>query len=209
MSWPESFTVYVVDDDPAVRDSLALMLGLEGYRVALFADAESFLRAFSDSWAGCVVADIRLPGMSGVDLQARVRERGSRLPFVVITGHADVATARRAFHASAVDFLEKPFDHGQLRAAIETAFAREDRRVQDAQTRLRDEAQLALLTPREREVFEQVARGGHAREIAAALGISPRTVEVHKARVMAKLGVHNIAELVRLAVAVERPGESE
>lgn len=200
-------TVYVVEDDPAVRDSLALMLGLAGYRSALFADAEAFLGAWRPAWTGCVVADLRLPGASGVELQAALRERGSRLPFIIVTAHGDVATARTAFHAEAVDFLEKPFDRAQLLAAIEIAFAREERRMSQARSRAADDARLASLTPREREVMERTARGMHAKEIASDLGISTRTVEVHKARVMAKLGVRNVAELVRVAMEASPPEE--
>jgi RNA polymerase sigma factor (sigma-70 family) len=190
--------VYVVDDDASIRDSLALMLGLAGYATRLFADAESFLVAFDRSWSGCVVADLRLPGLSGLELQARIREHGSTIPVVIITAHGDVPAARAAFRAQAVDFIEKPFDDSQLRSAIDTAFALEGERLYSAELRREDEAKLALLTPREREVLEQVVTGLHAKEIAAALGISPRTVEVHKTRIMEKLGVRNIAELVRL-----------
>ena len=190
--------VYVVDDDASIRDSLALMLGLGGYVTRLFADAETFLAAFDPDWAGCVVADLRLPGMSGTDLQAKVRERGSALPFVVITAHGDVPAARTAFRAQAVDFIEKPFDEAQLRGAIDTAFALESERLGGAELRRADEARLARLTPREREVLEHAVSGLHAKEIAAALGISPRTVEVHKMHIMEKLEVRNIAELVRL-----------
>jgi RNA polymerase sigma factor (sigma-70 family) len=194
-------TVYVVDDDAAVRDSLALMLGLAGYRTALFADAEALLLAWRAEWAGCVVADLRLPGRSGTELQTELHNRGSTLPVVIITAHGDVPAARAAFHAEAVDFIEKPFDQAQLRAAIEKAFAREGHRLSLAEERAADAARLAALTPREREVLEHAARGLHAKEIAAALGISPRTVEVHKTRIMEKLGVRNVAELVRLAIA--------
>jgi RNA polymerase sigma factor (sigma-70 family) len=190
--------VYVVDDDASVRDSLALMLGLAGYATRLFADAESFLAAFDPAWSGCVVADLRLPGMSGIELQARVRERGSALPFVIITAHGDVPAARAAFLGRAVDFVEKPFDDAQLRGAIDTAFALETRRLDEAELRRADEQKLARLTAREREVLEHAVQGKHAKEIAAALGISPRTVEVHKMRIMEKLGVRNVAELVRL-----------
>jgi FixJ family two-component response regulator len=197
-------TVFVVDDDAAVRDSLALMLGLSGYRAALFADAEAFLEAWQPAWAGCVVADLRLPAMSGVELQAAMRARGSRLPFIIITAHGDVASARAAFRAEAVDFLEKPFEHGQLRAAIENAFSKEKLRLRrDAEA-----GRLCALTPRERDVLEQAAKGLHAKEIAANLGISPRTVEVHKTRIMEKLGVRNVAELVRFALAAA-PRDSE
>ena len=193
-----SLVVYVVDDDASIRDSLALMLGLAGYATRLFADAESFLVAFEADWAGCVVADLRLPGLSGIELQARVRGRGSAIPFVIITAHGDVPAARAAFRAQAVDFIEKPFEDLQLRSAIETAFALESERLGSAELRRADAAKLASLTPREREVLEHAVNGLHAKEIASALGISPRTVEVHKTRIMEKLEVRNIAELVRL-----------
>jgi FixJ family two-component response regulator len=195
--------VYLVDDDPSIRDSLALMLGLGGYSTRLFADAESFLASFTPEWAGCVVADLRLPGMSGIELQAQLRQRGSRIPFVIITAHGDVPAARAAFRAEAVDFIEKPFDAAQLRTAIDTAFALERQRIEGAELRRGDAEKLARLTSREREVLEQAARGLHAKEIAAALGISARTVEAHKTRIMEKLEVRNIAELVRFALASE------
>ena len=196
-----SLVVYVIDDDASIRDSLALMLGLAGYSTRLFADAESFLSAFDKAWFGCVVADLRLPGLSGVELQAQVRERGSAIPFVIITGHGDIPAARTAFRAQAVDFIEKPFDDAQLRSAIDMAFALELQRLDGAQAGRAHAEKLARLTSREREVLELAARGLHAKEIAAALGISPRTVEVHKTRLMEKLEVRNIAELVRFAVA--------
>jgi RNA polymerase sigma factor (sigma-70 family) len=196
--------VYVVDDDPSIRDSLALMLGLGGYATRLFADAESFLVAFQPGWAGCVVADLRLPGMSGVELQQRVRALGGAIPFVIITGHGDVPAARAAFRAQAVDFIEKPFEEPQLRAAIDTAFGLERQRLDATALRRADAAKLSRLTDREREVLEHAVKGLHAKEIAARLGISPRTVEVHRTRIMEKLEVRNIAELVRFAVAAER-----
>jgi RNA polymerase sigma factor (sigma-70 family) len=195
--------VYVVDDDASIRDSLALMLGLSGYPTRLFADAESFLVAYEKSWAGCVVADLRLPGMSGVELQAQVRQRDGDIPFVIITAHGDVPAARAAFLGQAVDFIEKPFDDAQLRAAIDTAFALEQRRISGSEMRRGDREKLSRLTAREREVLEHAVRGLHAKEIAAALGISPRTVEVHKTRIMEKLEVRNIAELVRFTVAAD------
>ncbi|HET7671166.1 MAG TPA: response regulator [Burkholderiales bacterium] len=202
-----NLSVYIVDDDASVRDSLALMLGLGGYRTVAFADAESLLAAWHPDWIGCVVTDLRLPGMSGIELQGELRRRGSGVPVVVITAHGDVPSARAAFRAQAVDFLEKPFDHVQLRQAIDTAFALEQSRLQDDEARRADAAKLDRLTPRERQVLERAAQGLHAKEIAAALGISPRTVEVHKTRIMEKLGVRNIAELVRFALAAGRdPG---
>jgi len=199
--------VYVVDDDASIRDSLSLMLGLAGYATRLFADAESFLVAFEPQWAGCVVADLRLPGLSGLELQAQIRSRGSELPFVVITAHGDVPAARAAFQAQAVDFIEKPFEESQLRAAIEAAFALARRRANDADRRRQLERKLARLTSREREILEHAAKGLHAKEIGAVLGISSRTVEVHKTRIMEKLEVRNIGELVRFALlAEERAG---
>jgi two-component system response regulator FixJ len=197
--------VYVIDDDASIRDSLALMLGLAGYSTRLFADAESFLAAFDDQWTGCVVADLRLPRMSGTELQARIRERGSPIPFVIITAHGDVPAARAAFRAQAIDFIEKPFEESQLRNAIETAFALEDRRASVAGQHAEMKQKLARLTAREREVLHEAAKGLHAKEIAAALGISARTVEVHKTRIMDKLEVRNIGELVRFALAAEPP----
>ena len=197
---PAALTVYIVDDDAAVRDSLSLMLGLGGYTTALFADAEALLAAWREDWAGCVVADLRLPGKSGLELQAELRARGAALPVIIMTAHGDVPSARTAFQAHAIDFLEKPFDHAQLRAAIDTAFSREGSRLE----RDGDAAKLAALTAREREVLEHAAKGLHAKEIAAALGISPRTVEVHKSRLMEKLGARNLAELVRLALGADK-----
>lgn len=181
------------------------MLGLSGYATRLFADAESFLAAFEASWSGCVIADLRLPGMTGLELQARVRERGSALPFVVITAHGDIPAARAAFRGQAVDFLEKPFDDVQLREAIKLAFSMEQRRADSQAQRSAIEKKLSRLTPREREVLDQAARGLHAKEIGKALGISARTVEVHKMRVMEKLEVRNIGELVRFALAASPP----
>jgi RNA polymerase sigma factor (sigma-70 family) len=201
--------VYVIDDDASIRDSLALMLGLAGYSTKLFADAESFLGAFDDDWAGCVVADLRLPGLNGTELQARIRQRGSEIPFVIITAHGDVPAARAAFRAQAIDFIEKPFEESQLRSAIDAAFALEERRASVSERQGEIEEKLARLTSREREVLQEAAKGLHAKEIAAALGISARTVEVHKTRIMDKLEVRNIGELVRFAVAAEvRRGRS-
>lgn len=201
-------TVFVIDDDAAVRDSIALMLGLKGYRTSVFADAEAFLAAWKEDWVGCVIADVRLPGLSGVELQDTLKKRGIVLPFIIITAHGDVATARAAFRSQAVDFLEKPFDNAQLCAAIETAFALEGRRLDRYDSRRADAEKLGRLTAREREVLEHTAQGMHAKEIAAALGISPRTVEVHKTRIMEKLGVRNVAALVRFAMVAVPPDEN-
>lgn len=193
-------SVFIVDDDQSVRDSLGLLLGLRGYRTAIFADAESFLNAYRPDWRGCVLIDIRMPGMDGLELQRRLLGLGSGLPVIVMTGHGDVESAREAFKAQAVDFLEKPLDQARLMAAINDALSksvaslRETER-QDAFARL-----LATLTPREREVMDMIVAGGHNRDIAEKLGISPRTVEVHKARVMQKLQVDGVAQLIRLGL---------
>ena len=197
-------TVYIVDDDASMRDSLSLMLGLLGYRMASFASAEAFLAAYQDKWTGCVVADLKLPGKSGLELQAELRARGSRLPFVIITAHGDVSSARAAFQSEAVDFIEKPFDEADLRAGIEKGLEKELGRLQRAAANNDEALKLAKLTRREREVLDLVGKGLHAKEIARALAISPRTVEVHKASTMAKLGARNVAELVRFALAADK-----
>jgi RNA polymerase sigma factor (sigma-70 family) len=194
-----AFTVYVVDDDPAVRDSLSLLLGLRGYRTALFACAEDFLNVLDPEARGCLVVDVKMPGMSGLDLQREIGGRGLELPVIVITAHGDVASARAALRADAVDFLEKPFDDLQLTAAIDAAFERERNRWQRQEEASRREARLASLSAREREVMVLMARGMHNRDIAEALAISPRTVEIHKARVLNKLQIRNLADLIRLA----------
>lgn len=192
----DALTVFLIDDDPSVRDSLALLLGLKGYRTQLFARAEDFLALLDNHAAltGCVVSDIRMPGLSGLELQEAAQHRGCALPFVIITGHGDAASARAAFRNHAVDFLEKPFDDAALITAIDEGFARERQRRAAAA----GVARLAALTPRERETALLLARGLGNREISDALGISHRTVEVHKARVMEKLGVDSLADLMRL-----------
>ena len=195
--------VYLIDDDASVRDALGGMLGYSGYRTRLFADAESFLEALEDDWVGCVVADLRLPGMSGIALQRRLAEQERRIPVVIITAHGDVPTARQALRAEAVDFIEKPFEDAELREAIDKAFSMEERRISLERTQRAHARKLAALTPREREVLELAATGLHAKQIAAALGISNRTVEIHKQHIMDKLNLRNVAELVRFALGPE------
>lgn len=211
-------TVFIIDDDTSVRDALALLLSLRGHACAAFASAEDFLAALQPGWRGCVVADIRMSGMSGLQLQAMLREQGLPLPVIVITAHGDVAAARQAFMADAVDFLEKPFDGEQLLRAVEAGLAGV-RAVSAAQAApARDAAVLTttapapaaerktaharapvapVLSPRETEVMGLLVQGLHNRRIAEELGISHRTVEVHKARVLEKLGVRSVVELVR------------
>lgn len=194
----DNLTVFIVDDDASVRDALSLLLAVNDYRVAVFGDAENFLTAYKPSWRGCLLLDIRMPGMDGLTLQNQLVALGSELPVIIMTGHGDVASAREAFRAFAVDFLEKPLDHRKLLAAIADAFSRQRTRVVAEMNRSEVERLLARLTPREREVMARVVAGQHNRDIAAELGISARTVEVHKARMMDKLGVNNVADLVRL-----------
>lgn len=210
----EPLTVYIIDDDPSVRDALALMLGIAGYRTALFSDAESFLGAIDESCAGCIVADLKLPGQSGLELQAHVKARKLRIPVIIITAQGDIASARTAFRADAVDFLLKPFESSQLLGAVQAAIERESQRLAGDQARRDHDAKLETLTAREREVLDRVAEGMHAKEIALALGISSRTVEVHKASIMEKVGARNVAGLVRFALTAgshrrgdERPEE--
>ncbi|WP_319244515.1 sigma-70 family RNA polymerase sigma factor [uncultured Propionivibrio sp.] len=195
-----SNAVYIVDDDASVRDSLGLMLGLRGYQTVVFADAASFLTAVRPDWLGCLILDIRMPGMNGLELQRELRERGCSLPVVIITGHGDVNSAREAFRSNAIDFLEKPLNESRLLEAIDESFAQQSVIAQSKQERDRFTHRLAQLTPREYEVMELIITGRHNREIAEDLGISPRTVEVHKARIMDKLEADNIPQLVRFCL---------
>lgn len=194
--------VFIVEDDPSVRDSLGLLLGLEDYSVALFADGESLLKAYQPTWTGCLLIDIRMPGISGLELQKRLIALRCPMPVIVITGHGDVGSAREAFRAQAIDFLEKPIDKDKLMAALDDAFIRMDsvRKLTHQQVKL--QATLVALTPREKEVMDLVVAGKHNREISEQLGISVRTLEVHKARMMNKLRVDSIPQLVRLSLGV-------
>ncbi|MEO5669067.1 MAG: response regulator [Ramlibacter sp.] len=190
-------TVFIVDDEVSVRDSLSLMLSLEGHATATFASAEDFLNALKPDWRGCVVADIRMPGMSGLELQKALRARQPRLAVIVMTAHGDVAAARQAFLEDAVDFIEKPFGPLQIIAAVEKAQARRLASDLNEATANAISAAREKLSDRERQVMELMIRGLHNRNIASELGISPRTVEVHKARVMEKLGARNMVDFVR------------
>lgn len=194
------YSIFIVEDDQSVRDALGLLLGLRGYPVTMFADAESFLKAYRHEWCGCLLIDIRMPGMDGLALQKRLLESGCRMPAIVMTGHGDVVSARKAFRSQAVDFLEKPIDHTKLMRAIDEAFVRQTD-TQDKENQRADFLYLlASLTPREKEVMELVVDGQHNRAIAETLGISARTVEVHKARMMMKLRVDSVPDLVRLSL---------
>ena len=197
---PRRPLVAIVDDDEAVRDSLALLLRLHGCDARGFASGETFLE-----WAGtqpvdCVLLDLRMHGLSGLDVQAALGERRLDYPIIVLTAHGDVATTRAALKAGAFDFVEKPFDDelllATIRAANEASMARRTRAERDA----RFAKDLERLTPREREVLDHVLAGRHNREIAVLLAISPRTVEVYKARIMDKLAVERLPDLIRRAL---------
>lgn len=197
-------TVFIVDDDAAVRDSLALLLGLKGYRTAMHGSAEDFLAAYRPDWHGCIVLDIKMSGMSGIELQAQLAARAADLPIVIITGYGDAASARAAFKSGAVDFLEKPLDNAQLEAAVATAFERDTSRQASKEHGAQAAARIARLTPRERQVMDLAVAGSHNREIGEALGISARTVEVYKARLMEKLQARNLSELIRFAISANQ-----
>jgi RNA polymerase sigma factor (sigma-70 family) len=195
-------TVFIIDDDASVRDALGLMLGLHGFRCAVFADAASFLAAWRTDWHGCLIIDIRMKDMDGLSLQRELQTRGCTIPVVIITGHGDIGTAREAFRAAAIDFLEKPLDEARLIQAINEAYGRQSATLHHQLQQDGFVRRLTELTPREREVMELVIVGRHNREIADLLGISARTVEVHKARMMAKLGATSIPQLVRISLGV-------
>jgi RNA polymerase sigma factor (sigma-70 family) len=184
-----------------VRDSLALLLGLHGHHTQPFASAEDFLVAWRPEWRGCLLLDIRMAGMDGLALQKAMAERGIELPAIFITAHGDVAKARAALRAGAVDFLEKPLDDSLLLAAVAEALAREAGRHDAVAEAASIAERLNRLTTREREVLDLVAAGRPNREIAAALGISPRTVEVYKARMMEKMEARTLPDLMRLMLS--------
>mgnify|MGYP001132326198 CR=1 FL=1 len=198
-------TIYIVDDDNSVRDSLALLLNFRGFRTREFASAEDFLDAWRPDWRGCLLLDLRMTGMDGLALQQTLGERGSHLPIVFLTGHGDIAHARAALKAGAVDFLEKPIDHEALFQSLAEAM-RKNSELQEAERRQADlESRIGRLSERERQVMERVVAGQHNREIAAELEISPRTVEVFKARMMEKMQARTVPELVKLVLESKRP----
>jgi FixJ family two-component response regulator len=193
-----SATVAIVDDDPGVRDSLNVLLNAAGYQTREYSSAESFLREPLEGNPACAIIDLRLPGIDGLALQAEMGRRGFALPVILITAHGDVASARQALRTGAVDFLEKPIDNDELLNAVKGAIEGSDRAQLERAADARAMLLLGSLTQREREVYDRIVRGMHNREIAVDLGISPRTVEVHRARVMAKLKARRLADLLRL-----------
>lgn len=195
-------SVHVVDDDPAMRDLLRILLELVDFRVRTHDSAEAFL-AEAPAASGCVLTDVRMPRVSGIELQRRLREQGSLLPVIVMTGQGDIAIAVQAMKAGAVDFLEKPFSEYALFEALNRAIA-ESKKLREVGAAFEQAtARLAALTPREREVLDLLVTGQANKAIAQTLGASPRTIEVHRARVMEKLQAHSLPDLVRLTLAAD------
>jgi two-component system, LuxR family, response regulator FixJ len=195
-------TVFFVDDDASVRDSLSLLLSLKGLRTQVFASAENFLATYQNEWRGCVLTDLRMPGMSGLELQAALEERGIALPVIVLTAYGDVITTRTALKNGALDFIEKPADDDVLIDVLRNAIRIDLERHSAIAARTMSAQRLERLTPRETEVFELIALGKQNREIAELLDLSPRTVEVYKARIMEKLQCRNLADVVKLSLAL-------
>ncbi|MDT8437434.1 MAG: response regulator [Wenzhouxiangellaceae bacterium] len=190
--------VWVVDDDADVRGSLELLLETSGFETRLFESAEQLLATIEPQSRGCLLLDVRLPGIDGLALQAELKQRAIDLPIVFMSGHGDIPMAVRAVNAGALDFIEKPFSDDRLIELLTTALNREAARHAVSRDRRELEHRLDRLTPREREVLEGLVDGKLSKQIAADLDISPRTVELHRARVLKKMEVANAAELVRL-----------
>lgn len=192
--------VHVIDDDEAMRDSLRFLLETSDLQVETYESATSFLAAAADGVAGCIVTDVRMPGMTGMELVRALQTQGNAPPIIMITGHGDVPLAVEAMKAGVVDFLEKPFDDDALLAAIRRALAARSRTEGQETESGRFNAILAQLSPRERDVLRGVVDGKANKIIAHELGISPRTVEVYRANVMTKTGAAGLSELVRITI---------
>jgi len=195
--------VHIVDDDPAVRDSLSMLLEAADLAPAAYPDAESFLAQAALDAPGCVVADVRMPGMSGLDLLRLLNQRRLDLPLIVISGHADVAMAVEALKEGAADFIEKPFDDETFLRSTRDALDRGERSFRQRCRRDEIETRFRTLTPRENEVMDRVVRGMPNKAVAADLSISVRTVEIHRARVMEKMEADSLSALVRMALSLE------
>ncbi len=193
--------VHIVDDDEAVRNSLAFMLGSAGLSVRLYESARAFLDLLDPSAHGCLVTDVRMPDMTGIELLAEIKAKARYLPAIVITGHGDIPLAVEAMKAGAVDFIEKPFEDEVLLKAVEAALKKIDG---DGEAQIQEVfSRLASLSERERQVLEGLVAGQANKVIAAARGISPRTVEVYRANVMTKMQAKSLSELVRMAVLAQ------
>jgi FixJ family two-component response regulator len=194
-------TVYIVDDDEAVRDSLRWLLEANSYRVRAYASAESFLAEYDEQQPGVLIVDVRMPGMSGLELQEQLIARKSSMPIVFITGHGDIPMAISTMKKGAVDFLEKPFDETALREIVGRMFEQANQRLTQAKAVRQHEAMLARLTSREQQVLERIVAGRLNKQIADDLGISIKTVEAHRANIMEKLQVTTVADLMKVALA--------
>ena len=200
-------TVFVVDDDQAMRNSLKWLIESVGLTVRTYASADEFINDYYPGRAGCLLLDVRMPGMSGLELQEQFVEQQIKIPIIIITGHGDVPMAVRAMKAGAVDFIEKPFNDELLLESIRNALIKDvDQRT--TQTARADIAtRLAHLTPREHEVMEMVTSGRANKDIAKTLGVSSKTVEAHRARVMEKMQASSLAELVKMAIVAKSTGD--
>jgi FixJ family two-component response regulator len=196
-------TVYVVEDDEAVRDSLELLLKSDGKPVKIYESANAFLKDYSDKMAGCIVLDIRMPGMDGMELQKKLNEKHSILPIIFVTGHGDVPMAVDAMKEGAVDFIQKPYREEALLEKIEAALEQdlEQRKTLDEKQEII--RRVKSLTPREAEIMDRMIAGQANKVIAIELEISQRTVEIHRSRVMHKMGTHSLAHLVRMVLSVK------
>lgn len=205
----DSKLVHVVDDEEPIRRSLDFLLRTAGYRVEKWPEGETFLKGADRSAPACVLLDVRMPGMDGLQVLSKMAERGFNFPVIVLTGHGDIATAVRAMRGGAVDFLEKPFERERLLQALDTGFVRLADREGQREREKWAKTQIALLTQREQEVLDGLACGYPNKTIAYDLGISSRTVEVYRANVMEKLGVTNFADALRVAFAGGMGSEKE
>jgi FixJ family two-component response regulator len=194
--------VYVVDDDATIRKAVSLLMRSVGIDVVTFPSAQAFLESPAPRRPACLVLDVRLPGLSGLELQSRLAQVQPAVPIVFITGHGNVPTSVRAMKGGAVDFLQKPFDDEELLAAIQRALALSHRARAESAERAAVQRRLDTLTPREREVFELVLTGMLNKQIAAELGAAEKTIKVHRGRVMHKMQASSVAELVRMAATV-------
>ena len=200
MTTPEP-TVFLVDDDHAMRDALGLLLDTAGFNTVSFSSATEFLERYDASQPGCLVLDIRMPGMSGMELQEALVEQTAGLPIIFLTGHGNVSMSAKAFRTGAIDFLEKPFDEAMLLERIHEALGIDKTNRESAARHAHASSRLSVLTPREREVMLLLVAGNTNKEIAAKLDLSTRTIETHRGRVMDKTGVQSVAELVELAIS--------
>lgn len=201
-------TVFLVDDDAAVRSALRRGLVAEGFNVRLFESADAFLAEYDPGVPGCLIADVAMPGMSGLELQSLMAARGYARPIIFITGKGSIPMSVQAMRAGAVTFLSKPVRLGELTAAVREAFERDRRWREEYAERTEVESRLSALTSREREVLELIVVGKLNKQIAAELGAAEKTIKVHRGRVMAKLNVRSVAELVNLTARVIQRAES-